>query len=247
MHKQLIQFIMSNPYFRFKQFTVWHDKCAMKVGTDGVLLGAWVNIVGCNSLLDVGTGTGLIALILAQRSQASLIDAIDIDASACLQAQENVSQSPFANRIQITHTSYADFASTCSHRYDLIISNPPYFVDSLKCPDPQRRTARHSDTLPLDSLLCDSKKIVSPHGRLALVLPYDRKTELQACCERRAWYLSKETTVVPVANLQPKRLLVELTTTQPHSLIRNELVIETTEHRYTEDYINLTKAFYLKM
>ena len=135
---------MSNPFFQFKQFTIRHDKCAMKVGTDGVLLGAWAGTESCNRILDIGTGTGLIALMLAQRSKAA-IDAIDIEADACLQAQENAESSLFAGRINVFHSDLVDFAQASTHLYDLIVSNPPYFVDSLKCPNLQRNTARHTD------------------------------------------------------------------------------------------------------
>ena len=128
---------MSNPFFQFKQFTIRHDKCAMKVGTDGVLLGAWAGTESCSRILDVGTGTGLIALMLAQRSKA-VVDAIDIDADACLQAQENAESSLFAGRINVFHSDLVDFAQASTHLYDLIVSNPPYFVDSLKCPNLQR-------------------------------------------------------------------------------------------------------------
>ena len=116
---------MSNPFFQFKQFTIRHDKCAMKVGTDGVLLGAWAGTESCSRILDVGTGTGLIALMLAQRSKA-VVDAIDIDADACLQAQENADSSLFAGRINVFHSDLADFAQASTHLYGLIVSNPPY-------------------------------------------------------------------------------------------------------------------------
>ena len=149
---------MSNPFFQFKQFTIRHDKCAMKVGTDGVLLGAWAGTESCSRILDVGTGTGLIALMLAQRSKA-VVDAIDIDADACLQAQENAESSLFAGRINVFHSDLADFAQASTHLYGLIVSNPPYFVDSLKCPNLQRNTARHTDTLTLEDLLQYSRKV----------------------------------------------------------------------------------------
>ena len=123
----------------------------MKVGTDGVLLGAWASTERCQRILDVGTGTGLIALMLAQRSTASL-DAIDIDLDACLQARENIAKSPFANRIQVYQTSLSEYMPDENIKYDLIVSNPPYFIDSLKCPDTKRNLARHTDTLSLPDL-----------------------------------------------------------------------------------------------
>lgn len=238
---------MSNPFFQFKQFTIRHDKCAMKVGTDGVLLGAWAGTDSCNRILDIGTGTGLIALMLAQRSPA-IIDAIDIDADACLQAQENVVSSPFAERIQVRHSALADFAQAATDRYDLIVSNPPYFVDSLKCPDRQRNTARHTDTLTLEDLLQDSRKLLAPQGRIALILPYDQKERLTDCIRTYQLFLSKETSVIPVPGAQPKRLLAELTADPPASPASSDrLTIEIARHQYTDEYIRLTKDFYLKM
>lgn len=238
---------MSNPFFQFKQFTIRHDKCAMKVGTDGVLLGAWAGTDSCNRILDIGTGTGLIALMLAQRSPA-IIDAIDIDADACLQAQENVVASPFAERVQVRHSALADFAQAATDRYDLIVSNPPYFVDSLKCPDRQRNTARHTDTLTLEDLLQDSRKLLAPQGRIALILPYDQKERLTDCIRTYQLFLSKETSVIPVPGAQPKRLLAELTADPPASPASSDrLILEIARHQYTDEYIRLTKDFYLKM
>lgn len=238
---------MSNPFFQFKQFTIRHDKCAMKVGTDGVLLGAWAGIESCNRILDIGTGTGLIAMMLAQRSKA-VIDAIDIDAEACLQAQENAESSPFAERIKIRHSTLSDFAQTDTGLYDLIVSNPPYFVDSLKCPDQKRNTARHTDTLTLEDLLQDSRKLLAPQGRIALILPYDQKERLTDCIRTQNLFLSKETSVIPVPGAEPKRLLAELTAEPPvFPTFSSQLTIEIARHQYTNEYVSLTKDFYLKM
>ncbi len=238
---------MSNPFFQFKQFTIRHDKCAMKVGTDGVLLGAWAGIESCNRILDIGTGTGLIAMMLAQRSKA-VIDAIDIDAEACLQAQENTESSPFTERIKIWHSALSDFAQTGMGIYDLIVSNPPYFVDSLKCPDQKRNTARHTDTLTLEDLLQDSRKLLAPQGRIALILPYDQKERLADCIRTQNLFLSKETSVIPVPGAEPKRLLAELTAEAPvFPTYSSQLTIEVARHQYTDEYVSLTKDFYLKM
>lgn len=238
---------MSNSFFQFKQFIIRHDKCAMKVGTDGVLLGAWAGTESCNRILDVGTGTGLIALMLAQRSKA-VIDAIDIDAEACLQAQENTESSPFAERITIRHSALSDFAQTCTTRYDLIVSNPPYFIDSLKCPDRQRNTARHTDTLTLEKLLQDSRKLLAPQGRIALILPYDQKGHLVDYLQAQNLFLSKTMDVIPVPGAQPKRILAELTAEPSASPASSgQLTIEIARHQYTDEYIRLTKDFYLKM
>ena len=186
-------------------------------------------------------------MMLAQRSKA-VIDAIDIDAEACLQAQENAESSPFAERIKIRHSALSDFAQTDTGLYDLIVSNPPYFVDSLKCPDQKRNTARHTDTLTLEDLLQDSRKLLAPQGRIALILPYDQKERLTDCIRTQNLFLSKETSVIPVPGAEPKRLLAELTAEPPvFPTFSSQLTIEIARHQYTDEYVSLTKDFYLKM
>lgn len=237
---------MANPFFRFKQFTVWHDKCAMKVGTDGVLLGCWCDVPEARTILDVGCGTGLISLMLAQRIPAQ-IDAIDIDESACIQACENVSHSPFPDRIHIIYTSLARFAQTNTGKteYDCIVSNPPYFIDSLKCPDKQRTMARHTDTLPLDQLIHDSKRLLSPSGCLCLVLPFDQRDALLRLVREEGLYLQKETDVYPTPASQPKRLLVQVGRQACEHPQMSSLVIEKERHHYTDEFIALAKEYYL--
>lgn len=238
---------MANPFFQFKQFIIRHDKCAMKVGTDGVLLGAWANTGLCRSILDIGTGTGLIALMLAQRSTA-LIDAIDIDADAYTQAVENATDSPFAGRIRVVHTTLADYTAGCQTRYDLIVSNPPYFSDSLKCPNGKRSIARHTDTLPLPELIKDCCQLLAPNGRIALVLPSDQSERLLSMAGQNNLYLCRRTDVLPLPNTSPRRMLIELASNQTiPSPVTNSLVIETARHQYSEEYKALTRDFYLKM
>ncbi len=235
---------MANPFFKFKQFTVFHDKCAMKVGTDGVLLGAWTQIGNPERILDVGTGTGLVALMLAQRTEA-LIDAIDIDESACLQAYENVNASPFSKQIRIVHSSFADFQST--KKYDLIVSNPPYFSQSLKSPDEKRSKARHDDLLLLDDLITGSKKLLSGNGRITLILPIEQDQKLTGISTQNQLYRTRQTNVIPTLNGQIKRILVELSPTPKPDYKPDCLTIETERHKYTKEYEELTRDFYLNM
>jgi len=235
---------MANPFFKFKQFTVFHDKCAMKVGTDGVLLGAWAQIGNAKKILDIGTGTGLIALMLSQRSEA-LIDAIDIDENACTQAYENVVASPFSNQIHITHSSFADFQPT--EKYDLIVSNPPYFSQSLKSPDDKRSRARHDDHLPLEDLIAGSKKFLSGNGRIALILPVEQDQKLTGILTQNQLYRIRQTNVIPIPNGQIKRILVELSPTPNPDYTPECLTIEIERHKYTKEYVELTRYFYLNM
>ncbi|OUO51057.1 tRNA (adenosine(37)-N6)-methyltransferase TrmM [Parabacteroides sp. An277] len=236
---------MSNPYFKFKQFTVWHDKCAMKVGTDGVLLGAWCACQGTKRILDIGCGTGLIALMLAQRTDA-LIDALDIDADACLQARENVARSPFAEKIRVVQADLARFADEQAgiQAYDCIVSNPPFFVDSLKCPDRKRTLARHTDSLPLHRLLADSHRLLADEGSLHLILPFSQRERLQEVAFHEGLFMNRETHVYPTPTSQPKRLLVSLSR-QRQGTLPTRLTIEQEPRCYTEEFATLVAPFYL--
>ncbi len=236
---------MSNPYFRFKQFTVWHGHCAMKVGTDGTLLGAWAGVDNAHRILDVGTGTGLIALMLAQRNPEAHIDGIDIDADACLQALENVRQSPFSKRIHIMNTDFDTFTQKTAKTYDLIVSNPPFFKDSLKCPEEKRRLARHSDSLPLYDLLVKNESLLDRDGRLALILPYTHHDELMQTARQAGLLITRQTRVIPLEGTTPKRLLVELSHTHTFVLKTDELILEDRTHQRTTAYQQLIRDFYL--
>ena len=234
---------MPNPYFSFKRFTVHHDRCAMKVGTDGVLLGAWADVASSERLLDIGTGSGLIALMCAQRSN-SRITAIDIDGGAVEQAQINFSLSPWKDRLEVVQGDLCDFQP--SGLYDVIVSNPPYFIDSLKCPDGQRTTARHTDALTPEQLLGNAYRMLHPQGHLSLVLPYEQSSGWIRLAENYGWFLTRHTAVITRIGLEPKRSLLEFRK-QPATCLSGSFTIELERHVYTEEYIALTKEFYLKM
>lgn len=257
---------MPNSYFQFKQFTVWHDQCAMKVGTDGVLLGAWItvdpiDVIYANrhtalrnadnnnnrvfSVLDVGTGTGLIAMMTAQRNPNAEIDAIDIDEEACKQATENIERSPFKGRIRVLHLSFPDY--TTEKKYDLIISNPPYFSDSMKSPDKKRNAARHNDSLPLKLLIEHAMTMLSDDGKIALILPITYSDEVDFIVATHRLYIIRRTEVVSVEGLKPKRFLIEISgkTFSGHTSARDILTLATREYKRTEAYNRLTKDFYL--
>ena len=249
---------MPNPYFQFKKFTIWHDKCAMKVGTDGVLLGTWTEVFPNHitithntglpdsksvSVLDIGTGTGLIALIIAQRNNNAVIDAIDIDNDACGQAIENIEKSPFKDRINVIHKSFTEY--TKERKYDLIISNPPFFKKSLKCPDEKRSVARHNDSLPLKQLIEHAVTMLSENGRIALILPVQQSDELDFIIATHRLFTVRKTTIIPVEGLQPKRFLIELSTRSILKKEENTLTLETKDRKRTWQYTELTKEFYL--
>jgi tRNA1Val (adenine37-N6)-methyltransferase len=235
---------MPNPFFSLKQFTIHHDRCAMKVGTDGVLLGTWTDIRHSRRILDIGTGTGLISLMLAQRQADATITAIDIDAEAVNQAQENIQDSPWKERITAVLQDLKTYRP--QELFDTIVSNPPYFIDSLKCPDNQRNTARHTDTLDMHTLLYQTSLLLTPEGRFSIVLPAEQTNTLIEAAGRVGLYPSRHTAVITRPGLAPKRTLMEFTR-QIEAFQTEELVIELERHVYSEAYIALTKDFYLKM
>lgn len=239
---------MANPYFKFKKFTVWHDRCSMKVGTDGVLLGAWADVEKASHILDVGTGTGLIALMLAQRNPLASIVAIDLDQSASLQAAANVAESPFKEQIQVEHISLQNFAEKYpSRRYDLIVSNPPYFANSLLSPDKGRSLARHADALPLEVFLENSVALMNPLGRLAVVLPYEMAEKMAKSVLKYGLYIAARTDVITVSGAMPKRSLLSLILGRDDGQTHyNQLTIELSRHQYTDEFKEMTADFYLK-
>lgn len=235
---------MPNPYFAFKKFVIRHDRCAMKVGTDGVLLGAWTDIHHSRRILDVGTGTGLIALMLAQRCEKAQVTAIDIDTDAVSQAQENIADSPWKDRVEAMQQDICSYST--EERFDTIVSNPPYFVDSLECPDNQRTLARHANTLDAERLLGKVTELLLDDGLFSLILPADQADHIIRMAAEKGLYLSHYTAVITRPGLPPKRVLMEFRKTEG-SCKTDELIVELDRHVYSEDYIALTKDFYLKM
>jgi tRNA1Val (adenine37-N6)-methyltransferase len=237
---------MANPYFSFKQFTVYQDRCAMKVGIDGVLLGAWSDVVNTEHILDIGTGTGLIALMIAQRSN-SVIDAIEIDKNAVDQAKENIECSPWSKRIHVQELSLQEFAKITPQRYDLIISNPPYFINSLKAPSLNRTTARHTDTLTHEELILNAKVLLKSTGRICIILPVIEASRCKLFAQTNKLFCTREVTVFPKPNAKAKRILLEFSSNQ--ALMQcTELIIESNErHHYSDEFTNLAKEFYLRL
>ena len=162
---------MRNQFFKFKQFSVNQDNCAMKVGTDGVLLGAWCDVESAKMVLDIGTGTGLIALMIAQRTDCALIDAVEIDKSAYVQASGNFKDSRWCGRIGVFNLDFKQYVDECNTKYDLIVSNPPYFENSLKSSNLERTMARHTDSLSFDELLHGASMLLSESGIISLIVP----------------------------------------------------------------------------
>lgn len=234
---------MSNTYFSFKQFTVNHNLCAMKVGTDGVLLGAWATCTDSTKILDVGTGSGLISLMLAQRSKA-IIDSIDIDKDAYIQAKINFEQSIFRERLNSYHIDFLNYHP--EDKYNLIVSNPPYFSNSLHSPEESRTVARHNKELDLVSFIKKAKSLLSPQGIISIILPYDTFDTIQSICKENNLFLSRKTTVKPTEDKPAKRVLLEYSDIY-QEVKEEEFYIEKSRHHYSNEFITLTKDFYLKM
>ena len=246
--------------FRFKQFTVANERAAMKVGTDGVLLGAWVRLRGDEQhILDVGTGTGVIALMLAQRTsqsdetqaQAATIIGIDIDKPSAEEAAANFKASPWAGRMAAFAGDFRGLGTDPSHPlkylafpYDLIVSNPPYFVDALKAPDPRRNDARHADSLTYADLVANAVRNLAPDGRLALILPSDAAARFAAEALACGLHLRRRTDVFTLAGTSPTRTLLEFSRTSA-PLEETTLAIQDAAG-FTDEYRTLTREFYLK-
>jgi tRNA1Val (adenine37-N6)-methyltransferase len=236
---------MPGTSFAFKQFIIKQDMCAMKVGTDAVLLGAWIFPNGSKQILDIGTGTGVVALMLAQKTEAH-IDAIDIDTNAFNQASQNVLESKFSNQISLFHFSLQDYAKVADKKYNLIVTNPPYFEQSLKSSDEQRSSARHADVLPFEELINGVIKLLEPKGKFCLILPTLEAEKFRALAQKRGLFLSKLLRVKSKVNKDTdKRHLMQFEFT-PTEFSEKTIAIELDErHQYTDDYKQLTKDYYL--
>lgn len=240
---------MSKP-FQFKEFTIHQDKTAMKVGTDGVLLGAWCAVDDFpDSILDVGSGTGLIALMLAQRTDAMTIDAVEIDEQAYEQTVENFEQSDWGDRLFCYHSSFQDFAEEMAEEeeeYDLIISNPPFYTDEFETKDAARNKARFTSSLPFQEIIVGAANLLSSAGRFAVIIPFKEEQNFVPLASESKLVLNRVCRVKGTAASEIKRSLLEFSF-QETELIAEELVIEISRHNYTEKYKELTRDFYLRM
>ena len=232
-----------NNWFEFKLFRIEQHKAAMKVGTDGVLLGAWTPVEEAKRILDIGTGTGLIALMLAQRSAAT-VDAVEIDELACGEAKFNFEQSAWSDRLRVFHSDFHLFANKPCEPYDLIVSNPPFFVNSLKTSNAALSVARHNDMLPFDQLVLGARKLLNSTGRLCIIIPNASSVEFRGCARLAGFYLRKQTRVIPILGRAPKRVLLEFTI-QPGYPTEDELTVLDESGDYTENYKMLAAPFYL--
>jgi len=231
--------------FSFKQFDIYQDRTAMKVGTDGVLLGAYANLTRGNRILDIGTGTGLISLMLAQRYPQALIDAVEIDEEAYNQAKDNFNQSKFKSQLAIYKTAIQDYQ--IDKKYDLIVSNPPFFKNNERVDTDARKIARQQENLSFKDLLAKVSNLLDLAGTAMFIIPHDLEDEFIQLAKDANLFPSHILHIKGNNEALIKRSIVTLTFNNLLDVMYNELVIEVARHQYTKEYIALTKDFYLKM
>lgn len=235
--------------FKFKEFTVNQDKTAMKVGTDAVLLGAWTSLKNNPySILDIGSGTGVLALMLAQRSNAMMIDAVEVDEGAYEQTVENFEESDWADRLFCYNASFQDFSLEMEEeeQYELIISNPPFYTDDFKTDNQSRNKARFTSSLSFEELLNGVSKLLSESGIFSVIIPFKEEDSFIKNAKNNNLFLSRVCRIKGSPKSKIKRSLLEFSLTKKE-IKEEELVIELERHQYTKEYIDLTKDFYLKM
>ncbi|WLI75963.1 tRNA1(Val) (adenine(37)-N6)-methyltransferase [Kosakonia sp. H02] len=233
--------------FTFKECFIAHDRCAMKVGTDGIMLGAWSPVSNARHALDIGTGSGLLALMLAQRTPSTvIIDAVELDEQAAGQAQENVQASPWANRIAVNCADIREWSQQKTARYDLIVSNPPYFDEGVKCATPERERARYTTTLDHQTLLEIAATLITEEGFFCVVLPIEAGDLFTAKALDLGWHLRLRTDVAETEGRLPHRVLLAFSPRQGE-VFADRLVIRGPDQRYSDSFTALTQAFYLFM
>lgn len=238
---------MSEQLFQFKQFSVYQDQCAMKVGTDGVLLGAWTSVAhNPYTILDIGAGTGILSLMMAQRSNAQQIEAIEIDDDAFEQCAENFENSPWNDRLFCFHASLLEYIEAVDEKFDLIICNPPFYSEDYKTKDKSRDLARFSDAMPMEHIIFAVIHFLSKKGKFSIVLPFKEEEKYIEEASLIDLFPNRILRIKGNPTSAVKRSLIEFSFRESTTKI-NELIIETERHQYTQDYINLSKDFYLKM
>jgi tRNA1Val (adenine37-N6)-methyltransferase len=236
--------------FRCKQFFVSHQHCAMKVGTDALLLGAWTSVPASGDCLDIGCGSGILSLMLAQRTGSSqLIDAVELDSAAAVQARQNVLESPWPSRIRVIKRDILTYPGSADHlaqrRYQQITSNPPYFTAALANPDQQKQLARHNDQLPFAGLLQAAAALLAPNGRFSLILPVQEAERLLVLARDSGWHLLRAQAVQSQPDKSPARLLLELGLAPATPEQLPVLLVRDEQGQYSPAYRQLLAGFYL--
>ena len=230
--------------FRFKQFTIQHDKSSMKVGTDAVLLGAWAEAENVSRVLDIGSGSGIISLMMAQRTDAQIVG-VDIDFPSVEEARQNAESSAWKNRIHFHCTSIQQFCTKENRNlFDLIVSNPPFFVNSLKSPVENRNRSRHTDTLTFSDLINAVLHCLAENGSFAVILPYIYGKQMDNLCRKNDLFCYRKLQICPKEGKNINRLLLQFKR-KKEPIWQTNLTIRDITNCYTDDYKELTKNFYL--
>ncbi len=237
---------MPDQPFRFKQFSMYHHRSTMKIGTDAVLLGIWTEVKGANRVLEVGAGSGVISLLLASRNAESKIDAVEIDEDSCVEAGENFANSPFAERLRVLKDDFNAFVAVNKTKYDLIVSNPPFFVNDMKSTDPKKKLARHTGTLSYEQLVRGVVEILNEKGKFSLVLPYSQRRNFLNICTRNGLWLQKELLIFPKPCKEPNRVNMQLGF-EKKSLISEKFIIRNEDGSFTQMYLKTVGDYYISV
>jgi tRNA1Val (adenine37-N6)-methyltransferase len=232
-----------NEKFRFRQFEVSHHRSTMKVGTDAVVLGAWLEVAGARRILEIGTGCGIIALMLAQKTLAT-IDAIDVDEASANEASENFASSPWNDRLHSFHISLNDFAPDKTGTYDLIVSNPPFFQNSMLPPTKGRQLARHNVELTFDTFLSSSSRLLSREGKLAVILPCSEEVKFIEIAGKEGLFLQSKLDIFPKPSKPKKRVILVFSSTKRENTIADSIILRNEDGHYSDDYKRITKDFH---
>ncbi len=236
----------NNRLFRFKQFSMHHHQSTMKIGTDAVLLGISTDVSQAQRVLDVGTGSGILALLVASRTKTAWIDGVEIDKASCIEAGQNFTASPFSQRLQIIHNDFTRFSQQPQAKYDLIISNPPFFIHDLISKNRQKTLARHAQSLPYDQLLEGVVRLLSPQGIFSVVLPYYQSRQFITLAAQQNLLLQKEMLIFPKACKEPNRANLQLGFVKK-PVIRDKFIIRNEEGRFTKEYLKKVDEYYISV
>lgn len=228
--------------FHLKQFSLFHHQSSMKVGTDSLLLGIWTNIEGANHILDIGTGCGILALLMASRSEAS-IDAVELDKASFGEAKQNFNNSPFHNRLTAFQTDFKHFVHEEQKKYDLIISNPPFFINDLRSTEEKRKIARHGDKLNFEELCAGVANLLNANGCFCLVLPYEESKFFVKIANEFNLQVNRQLLIFPKRGLQPNRVNLELSFTNNTEICSEKFVIREDNNQFSEQYIDFFKDY----
>ena len=230
--------------FHLKPFSLSHHQSTMKVGTDAMILGLWTEVSNAKTILEVGAGCGIISLLIASRSKA-FIDVVELDEASFIEAKKNFKQSPYFHRLRLFHADFNNFSQHPEKKYDLIISNPPFFVNDMRPEDDRRKTARHGDLLSFEQLSDKAAKLLSPKGKMSIVLPYDESRLFLKSALENKFHLQKQLLIFPKRGQQPNRVNLQLGFDKPENIHTDQFTIREDDGTFTSQYVQFLKDYYI--